>query len=726
MEPTSESIQSLGDWVLSRSERIAQDPNIGFIETLYHTCSSALVYLWRYRFRFAPQGPRKNTLRKDVADIRMWEENFPPGRLDDILRQSRHLKLNVVENLKGIGTILKHYLTGCDNFTTNGQHQRASGSGFAQELDTQLERAAIMLQFGDYDLSSDDDLSDDSSSTSEREQNCFGRIHCYVNCLIDIAPSIEHRVSLALRRVEPQNTHAENTMRLSPSAQPFVMRIQDRFLIELTPLVERLAQANWERSIRIRAQNKEESYTVDHDDVTLFNPYSIFDDSGLGTSVPAISQYAASATSHASFLSMPGIEAHGHLRVPSLPRSNGRPFQCKYCRKTISLRGRIEWKMHVFADLRSYLCTHAECEDAMKTFPSRKMWADHEFNEHFTQQQWRCFMCNTAITTESSFVEHLSLSHNIKLSGSRLAAAISEAQETGCSQEFKDHKCALCSEHGWQTRKAYVTHVGQHLEEISLASLPRDENDDSDSGSGSETPSIRSTRSLPLYSLGPAEGDSKANTPLRPPAYQSNLEDGNALNTEPPRAASPLVNTAIDDHMKRDDAESSNNSAASRILLELDDEIVSKYLERKNEQHFNGLTHQPHTLEGHELAQAGPSHSPVLVLSSGSYETYEHNDNYVSVPGPELRQHALSDYLLTASSAMSHIDNLQIPTAPQSDSGRTEVLVNQGMEKAKDLTQDHETSVLQGTPTPCTDMQNFDDEWEQMVQWDTDDDTIIN
>lgn len=363
MEPTSESIQSLGDWVLSRSDHSAQDPNIGFVETLYHTCSRALVYLWRYRFRFAPQGPRKNTLKKDVADIRLWEENFPPGRLDAILGQSHHLKLNVVENLKGIGTILRLYLTGCDDSTTKEQHQTDSGSdsGLAQELDTQLEKAAIMLSSEDCDLSSDDELSDDSSSTSEREQNRFGRIHCYVSCLIDMAPSIEKRIALAPRRVEPRQIHAENTMTLSPNAQPFVMRIQDRFVvvpgsallelminnrfsIGLTPLVERLAQANWERSIRIRAQYREQSYTVDHDDVTLFKPYSTFNDSGLGTSVPTRSQYAASATSHTSFLSMPGTEAHGHPRVPSLPRGDGRPFQCEYCQKTISLQGRIEWK----------------------------------------------------------------------------------------------------------------------------------------------------------------------------------------------------------------------------------------------------------------------------------------------------------------------------------------------------------------------------------------------
>lgn len=139
--------------------------------------------------------------------------------------------------------------------------------------------------------------------------------------------------------------------------------------------------------------------------------------------------------------------------------------------------------------MQSYLCTHAECKDALKTFPSRKLWADHEFNEHFTRIQWRCFICNTTAVTHQLFVDHLIIRHDITLAGHRLTAAISEAQERVLELEFKHHKCALCSQDGWQSKKAYATHVGQHLEEISLASLPRDESDSSDVELSSDTSS---------------------------------------------------------------------------------------------------------------------------------------------------------------------------------------------------------------------------------------------
>lgn len=230
MEPASEFTQTLSEWVLSRSDHSTQDPNIGFVETLYHTCSTALVYLWRSRFRFTSQIPRKNTLKKDVADIRLWEENFPPGHLDAILEQSRHLKTNVIENLKGIGSILRLFLTDCNSAAISGD-QRDVESSLAMDLDAQLEKTMIMLSSDENsESSSDDEFSDDSSSSSERETNQFGRIHCYVSCLMDTAPLINKRIAFSQGRVESQQTSSENVMRFSQSAQPFAMRIQDRWV----------------------------------------------------------------------------------------------------------------------------------------------------------------------------------------------------------------------------------------------------------------------------------------------------------------------------------------------------------------------------------------------------------------------------------------------------------------------------------------------------------------
>lgn len=109
-----------------------------------------------------------------------------------------------------------------------------------------------------------------------------------------------------------------------------------------------------ERSIRLRTQADDEEEVDDHsnrDAVTLFKPFSLFHDSGIGTSIPTISHYAATVASHTSFLSVTGEEACGRPRVPSLPQECGRRFQCDYCHRTISVRNRIEWK-YVHNDLK--------------------------------------------------------------------------------------------------------------------------------------------------------------------------------------------------------------------------------------------------------------------------------------------------------------------------------------------------------------------------------------
>lgn len=98
----------------------------------------------------------------------------------------------------------------------------------------------------------------------------------------------------------------------------------------------------------MRQENQnEEGRQVQDDAGTLFNPFSIFHDSGMGTSVPANSYGAPTIASHVSFLSIATEAASGRPRVPPLPELSGRRFRCNYCRKFISIRNRIEWKYAV-------------------------------------------------------------------------------------------------------------------------------------------------------------------------------------------------------------------------------------------------------------------------------------------------------------------------------------------------------------------------------------------
>lgn len=154
--------------------------------------------------------------------------------------------------------------------------------------------------------------------------------------------------------------------------------------------------------------------------------------------------------------------------------------------------------MHVFADLQSYLCTHVDCKDALKTFTNRDTWARHEINDHFSQSQWHCYKCKIATTTQEDFVDHLTIAHGIALSEHPMKATIlSEAEGNILKPDFKDHKCPLCSQSDWNTTKAYATHVARHLEEISLACLPVDEDCYSNVDSEMNTSGNATKNSLP-------------------------------------------------------------------------------------------------------------------------------------------------------------------------------------------------------------------------------------
>jgi hypothetical protein len=364
MKAARDTTEYFGDWFVSRIDLNTQDPNVGYIESLYQTCSAALIYLWKSQFRLKSPTQHKRTLQRDVASIRLWEENFPSGHLDTILGESSDLKINILENLTGIGKILLPYLVDFEGSTKGRRKEEKLEATLTQELESQLEKARIMLSAEERsDSSSDDETSDDSSSTTERQENRLGRLHCFISCLVDLAPVIEKNVACLHRKVEAQPVPIDNVFRLSHEAQPYAMRIRDRsvpsrrthsmmnayapdrFSNAPVHLVERLAEANWERSIRIRAQKEErEGLLAVEDAQTFFKPCSLFHDSGIGSSIPTASHYSATVASHTSFLSIAGKEAHGRPRVPPLLHEYRRPFKCDYCGRTVSMRDRVEWK----------------------------------------------------------------------------------------------------------------------------------------------------------------------------------------------------------------------------------------------------------------------------------------------------------------------------------------------------------------------------------------------
>jgi uncharacterized CHY-type Zn-finger protein len=146
--------------------------------------------------------------------------------------------------------------------------------------------------------------------------------------------------------------------------------------------------------------------------------------------------------------------------------------------------------MHVFKDLQPYICTFEGCHDMLVTFPTRKLWSDHEFSVHRQRQSFTCYQCYQELETDEIFRQHLDDAHSMQLNHKQFVTAVSAARVTA-QKPVINEQCPLCLKCGWASVRAFTTHVGRHMEGIALASLPK--NDETDS----EADESQSTHSLP-------------------------------------------------------------------------------------------------------------------------------------------------------------------------------------------------------------------------------------
>jgi hypothetical protein len=155
----------------------------------------------------------------------------------------------------------------------------------------------------------------------------------------------------------------------------------------------------------------------------------------------------------------------------------------------------------VFQDLQPYICTFDGCADALTTFPTRKCWAEHEFREHRVTRFLKCY-CPRTFTNKEIFERHLRYEHLLVLNDTQLRTQLA-ALEMAEEQPLCEQICPLClqdrqfGKDSWASQRQFIEHVGRHLEEIALASLPRDMESDTEANSqrsGSSTPLHTSMR----------------------------------------------------------------------------------------------------------------------------------------------------------------------------------------------------------------------------------------
>lgn len=136
--------------------------------------------------------------------------------------------------------------------------------------------------------------------------------------------------------------------------------------------------------------------------------------------------------------------------------------------------------MHVFSDLQAYICTFNDCHERLKTFSTRRLWSQHELEAHFSDKSFRCHDCHESsveFTDQESFLNHLSCVHGREALTHVHALSMAQAAAQLVPRSFADQKCPLCAQTDWKSQREYFTHVGKHLEKISLVALPQEEDE---------------------------------------------------------------------------------------------------------------------------------------------------------------------------------------------------------------------------------------------------------
>jgi hypothetical protein len=180
-------------------------------------------------------------------------------------------------------------------------------------------------------------------------------------------------------------------------------------------------------------------------------------------------------------------------------------FECPFCYRLVNFKREKVWRKHVFADLRSYVCTFPRCDAPY--FCDINEWFSHEMEFH--RMPYNCMVCqNGPFLSASSYLEHIESRHPVILQGGNRETILIMSRQP--LSEIPVSDCPCCTD--WEPRlrqsESYMSaqapaskdqlavttsrfkrHLGSHLEQLALFAIPteesdqnRSENDDSTSG----------------------------------------------------------------------------------------------------------------------------------------------------------------------------------------------------------------------------------------------------
>ncbi|KAK5075337.1 hypothetical protein LTR51_003736 [Lithohypha guttulata] len=412
----------------------------------------------------APREAVHRKLNGYVAQLVLWGDAISSEKASFLAASASDLYRNVAELLrdcgKGIQRLCRKLATDIDSISRE-----------FSILESWLEKVDYVLE-ADAESSSDNESDGESLRSTPSEADPGDDVEVLgenVALLMDLLPSIAD-----VSNIKEANSNLEVSSRIafevSAPAQSWISQIADNYKNAPNDVVKRLGEANWQRFCRLRMREDEGLAKQLEKAKSVFCPS--WHDSGIGSSLQP-TEVAHSTASHSSFASSMAVDTHHYNRVPPEPPevALGKPFMCPVCEKRVSnVHNRIGWKIHLFDDLKPYICLHEGCDHVL--FSTRKTWFDHELQEHRQKTIYECRDCHTICEEKSLFQDHVDVFHENPNPAQRSILVAAAAQVK--TERIRNWVCPLCKKTDFNTERKYTSHVCAHMEDIALTTLPRD------------------------------------------------------------------------------------------------------------------------------------------------------------------------------------------------------------------------------------------------------------
>ncbi|WAO92237.1 Hypothetical protein NCS54_00973600 [Fusarium falciforme] len=278
------------------------------------------------------------------------------------------------------------------------------------------DQVSNILEEVNFSHVADDSSSDSTSEYSTADVHELAEdLKTDVDCLIELDQMIRDPAT----DPEPEMTEANVSLSSWAPHQVFANKVEHRFPAADAKLFSSLGMVNYQRYLRCQIErDRNQVHAEQPEQIVEVTAGSKFHDSGLGSSLNPESSYAETIMSYR--------DGNRSIRIPPLPEEakRGEAFPCVACGRSVIITTNSQWKRHLYIDLQPYVCLDTSCQRSDSTFSNRANW-----------------------------LQHLALDH-------------------GMEPSWEQIECPLCGDEAGPGKITITTHLGRHLEEISLSALP--------------------------------------------------------------------------------------------------------------------------------------------------------------------------------------------------------------------------------------------------------------